>query len=929
MDYKDTLNLPSTGFPMKANLASKEVEILEKWKEMDLYGQIDKAGEGKEKYILHDGPPYANGNIHAGTALNKILKDIVVKSRSMAGYHSPYVPGWDCHGLPIEHAVDKKIGKDAENLSVNEKREMCRQFADKFVNIQREEFKRLGVLADWDNPYLTMNPEYEIGILRELQKLVEKGVVYRDFKPVHWCSSCKTALAEAEVEYADKKSPSIYVKFKVDTADSEKLGLPADSTYAVIWTTTPWTLPANLAISVHPDFKYQAVEVEGETLILAEPLVESLMAVFGHKEYTTTKTFAGTELENVKTTHPFLDRVSSLILGTHVTMEQGTGMVHTAPGHGQDDYVVGQRYGLEVYNPVNSSGVFMDDTPHVAGLHVWKANDVVIDLLKERGSLLARKDVTHSYPHCWRCRKPIIFRATAQWFISMAKNGLRDKSLEIIQQVKWVPRWGQDRIYGMVQNRPDWCISRQRVWGAPIPAFICSNCGEATLESAALSAVVDILEKEGIDAWFEQPASHFMAEGAKCSKCGGAEFEKSKDILDVWFDSGVSHAVALERNPKLAWPADLYLEGSDQHRGWFHTSLLESVGVRSKAPYKAVLTHGYVVDGAGKKMSKSLGNDVPPQKIIDKYGAEIVRLWVSSEDYREDIRLSDEILSRLTEAYRKIRNTIRFMLGNISGMDPVADYVPFEERVELDRVIMIRFHRLCRKIAQAFNEYEFHAFYHGVHNFCVLDLSAFYLDIIKDRLYTYPANSHGRRSAQSSLLDITRGMLRLMAPVLSFTAEEAWWSMDPEGGKEPSVHMAPAPETHLADVDNSLADQWDRILLIRGEISAALEIARRDKFIGHSLDAKVELSAFQSDHELLDKRKVDLPFIFIVSQVELLDHPSEGDGAYISQKAPGLTVKVARAHGTKCARCWNYSETVGASAAHPAACSRCAGHLVG
>ncbi|MDH5510855.1 MAG: isoleucine--tRNA ligase [Nitrospinota bacterium] len=929
MDYKDTLNLPSTGFPMKANLAVKEVEILEKWTQMDLYGRIDKAGKGKKKYILHDGPPYANGNIHAGTALNKILKDIVVKSRTMAGYHSPYVPGWDCHGLPIEHAVDKKIGKDAEKLSVNEKREMCRQFADKFVNVQREEFKRLGVLADWENPYLTMNPDYEIGILRELQKLVEKGSVYRDFKPVHWCSSCKTALAEAEVEYADKTSPSIYVRFKVHNADAEKLGLSAESTYAVVWTTTPWTLPANLAISVHPDFKYMAVETEGGTLIVAEPLVESLMGAFGISDYKIVQTFAGSELENVKTTHPFLDRVSALILGTHVTMEQGTGLVHTAPGHGQDDYVVGQRYGLEVYNPVNSSGVFMEETPHVAGLHVWKANEVVIDLLKERGALMARLDISHSYPHCWRCRKPIIFRATAQWFISMTKNDLRKKSLDIIRKAQWIPKWGEERIFGMVESRPDWCISRQRVWGAPIPAFICSNCGDAILDADALTAVVDILEREGVDAWFGQPASHFMADGAKCSKCGGAEFEKSQDILDVWFDSGVSHAVAMESNPKLGWPADLYLEGSDQHRGWFHTSLLESVGVRSQAPYKAVLTHGYVVDGAGKKMSKSLGNDVPPQKIIDKYGAEIVRLWVCSEDYREDIRLSNEILSRLTEAYRKIRNTVRFMMGNISDLDADKGYIPVKERLELDRVIMIRFHKLCRRIAKAFEDYEFHVFYHGLHNFCVLDLSAFYLDIIKDRLYTFPKDSHGRRSAQSTLDDLTRGMLRLMAPVLSFTAEEAWWSMDQSGDRVSSVHMASAPAMDLAEEEQPLAAEWERILLIRGEVSAALEVARRDKVIGHSLDARVELSTFQSDYELLDKRKADLPFIFIVSQVELLENPSEGEGGFISQKAPGLTVKVRKALGAKCARCWNYSQSLGSEQAHPTVCSRCAGHLAG
>ncbi|MDH4182858.1 MAG: isoleucine--tRNA ligase, partial [Nitrospinota bacterium] len=847
----------------------------------------------------------------------------------MGGYHSPYVPGWDCHGLPIEHNVDKSLGKDAEKLPATEKRAKCREYAGKFVDIQREEFKRLGVLGDWDNPYLTMSHDYEVGILRQLAKLVEKGSVYRDFKPVHWCPSCKTALAEAEVEYADRRSPSIYVLFQVVAEDAVELGLPADSTYMAIWTTTPWTLPANLAISVHPDFTYKAVEAADKTMLMAEPLVEACMAAFGMSDYKTVKSFKGSELERVKTIHPFLDKNPPLILGAHVTMEQGTGCVHTAPGHGQEDYVVGQRYGLEVYNPVDPSGVFMEDTPHVAGLFVLKANDVVIDLLAQRGALLAKQEITHSYPHCWRCRKPIIFRATAQWFISMEKNSLRNKSLQTIRKTQWIPKWGEERIYGMVENRPDWCISRQRVWGAPIPAFHCQKCGEASLTADALARVIDILEKEGVDAWFDKPAAHFLAKGFKCKKCGGAEFDKARDILDVWFDSGVSHAVALEPNPGLSWPADLYLEGSDQHRGWFHTSLLESVAVRGAAPYKAVLTHGYVVDGSGKKMSKSLGNDVPPQKIIDKYGAEIIRLWVSSEDYREDIRLSDEILSRLTEAYRKIRNTIRFMLGNVSDLTSAKQVVPFDQRTELDRVILIRFHKLCQRIAQAFEEYEFHVFYHALHNFCVLDLSAFYLDIIKDRLYTFPKESHGRRSAQSTLLDLTHGMLRLIAPVLSFTAEEAWQSLGPAIKVEPSVHLAKKPDVDLAGVDEPLVAEWDRIAIIRGEVSAALETARRDKVIGHSLDAMVELSAFQSDFELLEKRKSELPFIFIVSQAALLEQPAQGEGVYISQNAPGLTVKVVKAEGKKCARCWNYSQTVGADSAHPLACARCVGHMAG
>ncbi|MBF0634058.1 MAG: isoleucine--tRNA ligase [Nitrospinae bacterium] len=925
MDYKDTLNLPVTDFPMKANLAAKELEILQKWSETGLYGKIRGARAGAERFILHDGPPYANGNIHSGHALNKILKDIIVKVKTMSGYDAPYVPGWDCHGLPIEHQVDKLLGKAKRDMTPVQIREKCREYAEKYVGIQREEFVRLGVLGDWDSPYLTMSRDYEVGTVKEFARFVANGGLYRGFKPVHWCPSCRTALAEAEVEYADKTSPSVFVKFKLDGTATAKLGLPAGSTSVVIWTTTPWTLPANLGVSVHPDFVYTAVKVGEETLIVAEELLASCMKAFGAVEHSIVKTFKGSEFDRLNAIHPFLDKTSLMMVGTHVTLEQGTGLVHTAPGHGQEDYVIGQQYGLTVYNPVDENGKFIADTPHFAGLKVWDANSAVIELLKERGALLAKSDLTHSYPHCWRCRNPVIFRATAQWFISMEKNNLRTKALEAIRGVRWLPAWGMERILGMVENRPDWCLSRQRTWGVPIIAFYCEKCGETRLNETTASNVISVMEKDGVDAWFSREAKDLLPAGSKCDKCGGTEFVKGGDILDVWFDSGVSHAMVLEDGKRLAWPADLYLEGSDQHRGWFHTSLLESVGTRGKAPYREVLTHGYVVDGAGKKMSKSLGNVIAPQTIIDKHGAEIVRLWVASEDYREDIRLSNDILARLTEAYRKIRNTVRFMLGNLNDFDPEKDTVPLASRPELDRVIMYKFQKLVTKVVDAYTRYDFHVFYHAVHNFCVTDLSAFYLDIIKDRVYTYPKTSDGRRSAQSALHELTVGLLTLMAPVLSFTAEEAWGHLPGKSGKPgDSVHLATFPKAEASAESESLIAEWDRIIEIRGEVTRTLELSRRDKLIGHSLDAKITLKVSEGDSFRLEydskgkKRSDDLPFIFIVSQVVIADRDS------------GATeVKVEKAEGAKCERCWNYSQSVGESKEHPVVCHRCAGHLAG
>jgi isoleucyl-tRNA synthetase len=926
MDYKETLNLPTTDFPMKANLPVREGEILAVWEERRLYHAIRESRKGAPRFILHDGPPYANGNIHAGTALNKILKDIVVKAKTMSGVDAPYVPGWDCHGLPIELQVDKQLGKKKREMSQIAIREECRAYAMRFVNEQRNEFKRLGVLADWERPYLTLDKEYEVGIAKELARFVENDGLYRGNKPVHWCPSCVTALAEAEVEYADHTSPSIDVSFRLDDASADKLGLTG-VVNAVIWTTTPWTLPANLAVTLHPDFTYVALKVGEATYIVAEELAEPCMKRFGFADYKTVGAYRGAEFDGLLARHPFIDRTSRMIVGDHVTLEQGTGLVHTAPGHGQEDYVIGQRYGLEVYNPVNQYGIFVEGTPHVAGMKVWDANAAVIDLLAASGALLARRDIEHSYPHCWRCRGPIIFRATPQWFISMEKNDLRKNALAAIRQVNWIPKWGEERIFGMVENRPDWCVSRQRSWGVPIFAFICDGCGDAVLDKKIARRVVSIMESEGIDAWYAKGAKELLPDGVVCPSCGGSAFTQGGDILDVWFDSGVSHAVVVDADERLDWPADLYLEGSDQHRGWFHTSLLCSVGVRGVPPYRQVLTHGYVVDGHGKKMSKSIGNTILPQQIIDKYGAEVLRLWVSSEDYREDIRLSDEILKRLTDAYRKIRNTVRFLLGNLADFDPAAHTVPVAGRPEIDRFILSRFDELAAKVTEAYERYDFHVFYHAMHNFCVVDLSSFYLDIVKDRVYTYPAASPYRRSAQATMYELTVGMLKLMAPVLSFTAEEAWGHLPGDPAlREESIHLSLFPAVSGA-ADSRLAEEWERLLLIRSETLQALEIARREKVVGHSLDAKIVISAFKNDHQLLERRKEFLPFLFIVSQVELVSDPMDGAGAYKSEEAPGLTVMVEKASGAKCERCWNYSDDIGASVDHPTVCGRCVANL--
>ncbi len=929
MDYKETLNLPQTGFPMKANLTQREPEILARWKDEDLYGQIRGQSKGRPKYVFHDGPPYANGHIHMGHALNKILKDFIVRIKTMQGFDATFVPGWDCHGLPIEHQVAKEQRQKKLTPGKQEIRKLCRVYAEKFVDIQREEFMRLGVFADWHRPYLTMDYGYEATIVREFGKCVQSGLVYRGLKPVHWCTSCKTALAEAEVEYADHKSPSIYVKFPVSSKLKGGMqDLDPAKTAFVIWTTTPWTLPANLAVCLHPDFNYVAVEIGGENLVVAEDLLPALLAQWDVKEHTVAAKAKGSELEGVVCRHPFLEQDSRVILGGHVTLEQGTGCVHTAPGHGQDDYVVGQKYGLDTYNPVDDGGVFKDGVEFFAGQFVTKANPNIIARLEEVGALIHQETLKHSYPHCWRCRQPIIFRATHQWFISMEKNDLRKNALKAIRNVQWVPPWGEERIYSMVENRPDWCVSRQRAWGVPITVFCCDDCGEILRTPELFDHIVALVEKHGADHWFDKEAEDLLPAGMRCSCGAGAEsIRKENDILDVWFDSGVSHAAVLETDPNLQWPADMYLEGSDQHRGWFHSSLLESIGTRGKAPYRTVLTHGYVVDGKGKKMSKSAGNVIAPQKIIDQFGAEILRLWVASENYREDIRISQEILKRLTEAYRKIRNTFRFLLGNLSDFDPEKDAVDYEDMLEIDRYILYQFRGLNEKIASAFERYEFHVFFHAFNNFCVVDLSAFYLDIIKDRLYTYPKNSPGRRSGQTALHRLLVDMARLMAPILSFTAEEVWSYMPKSRDSRPSVHLSEFPDSSGYELDADTAKKWQVLVDLKGEVSKALEGFRQEKVIGHSLDAEVHLVLPPELRDILKDDFDELKYIFIVSHVEVVDRIDPAIRTTASEVLKGVVIGARAMAGSKCERCWNYFVEARDGGEHPTICSRCVKNL--
>jgi len=919
MDYKETLNLPETAFPMKGNLPQREPEMLKLWEETALYAKVEEAGKGRPRYILHDGPPYANGHIHIGHALNKILKDIVLKSKRMNGFDAPYVPGWDCHGLPIELQVEKNLGSKKHDVSKLQMRKLCREYAAKFVAIQRAEFERLGILGEWDTPYLTLQPGYEGTIARELARFAENGGLYKGKKPVHWCSSCGTALAEAEVEYAEHKSPSVYVKFAL----KEDLGavipeLAGKSASIVIWTTTPWTLPANLAVALHPELDYVALRVNGEILIVADGLKDSFLAEIGG-EGEPLATFPSTLLDHRLCRHPFYNQDSVVLLGEHVTLEAGTGCVHTAPGHGQEDYELGLREGLDIYNPVDNRGRFFDNIEFFAGQFVFDANKTVIEKLIEVGALLAQKEISHSYPHCWRCKKPIIFRATEQWFISMEKNDLRANALTQIESVNWIPKWGRERIHGMIENRPDWCVSRQRSWGVPITAFYCKSCGEVLADGSIMHHVADLFSEHGSDIWYDWDTERFLPKGTVCPSCGKGEFDKETDILDVWFDSGVSHAAVLELRPNLGSPADMYLEGSDQHRGWFHSSLLASVGTRGRAPYKNVLTHGFVMDGSGRKMSKSVGNVVAPEEVIKKFGADVLRLWVAAQDYRDDLRISQEILTRLSESYRRIRNTCRYILGNIHDFDPATHAVPYAEMPEIDRWAMHQLELLKEKVLASYSDCEFHVLYHAVNGFCTVEMSSFYLDILKDRVYTSKSSSLARRSAQTVMYTILDTLVRMVAPVLSFTAEEVWAVLP--GVREASVHLALFPALNPACKDELLASRFEKIMKVRAEVSKALELARVKKVIGHSLDAAVAIAATGETAELLREFQGELAGIFIVSKAEFVEGLS-GE-LYRAEGGDNLEILVSAAPGVKCERCWCYDEEIGRDAQHPTLCPKC------
>jgi isoleucyl-tRNA synthetase len=918
MDYRHTLNLPKTEFPMKANLPKREPEILALWEAKGIYRQITEIAKGRKKYILHDGPPYANGHIHLGTALNKILKDFVVKSKFMAGFDSRYVPGWDCHGLPVEHEVEKSLGSKKGDLSIVEIRKRCRDYATKFVGIQREEFKRLGVFGEWEDPYLTMNFAYQATIVREFGKFLLNGSVYKGKKPVHWCPTCKTALAEAEVKYEDHRSPSIYVKFKmVSDIGKDFPTLKGKPLHVIIWTTTPWTIPANLAIALHPDFTYVAVDIGGEVYILAEELLGSVMGKFGIRQYQVLEKFPGKRLEGLRCRHPFLDRDSIIILASYVTLDAGTGCVHTAPGHGQEDYESGVQYGLEIYSPVDDDGRFTKDVLYFAGQFVFDANEAVNRKLAEVGALLKVEVMVHSYPHCWRTNDPIIFRATEQWFISMEKTGLRKNALKAINEVTWIPPWGRDRIYGMVENRPDWCISRQRAWGIPITVFYCTACKQPLVNQGTIDHIARLFEVKGADIWFEMEANQLLPKGARCAQCGGKDFTKEMDILDVWIDSGVSWAAVLEKRSDLEFPANLYIEGSDQHRGWFNSSLLTSVGTRGCAPYLSVITHGFFVDGEGKKMSKSSGNVIASEEVIGQLGADVLRLWVAGEDYRDDIKISNEILKRLADAYFRIRNTYRFLLGNLYDFDPEKDRVPYHELHEIDQWALHQLQRLIGRVREAYERFEFHVVYHSVQNFCAVEMSALYFDILKDRLYTFSPNSRGRKSAQTTLDEILKALTCLMAPILPFSTEEVWKYIPQEEGKKESVHLASFPEVQSEYLDDTLNDRWEQIWEIRAIVTKALEEARKEKVIGLSLDAQVRLHLPEKILSFLKGYEKDLKSIFIVSSVVL--YPAVSG----TKDEKEIRVEVSRAEGKKCERCWNYDVTVGAHKEHQTICQRC------
>jgi isoleucyl-tRNA synthetase len=933
-EWKDTVNLPRTDFPMKANLPTSEPQTLARWAAMDLYGKIRDRRRGAPKFVLHDGPPYANGNIHIGTAFNKILKELVVKSRSMAGYDAPYVVGYDCHGLPIELQVDRELGSKKRQMSVADFCRACRAYAERFVGTMTEQFQRLGILATWDKPYLTMNFKYQAAIARAFGRFVEQGLVYKGKKPVHWCIHCRTALAEAEVEYEDHVSPSIYVEFPLATDSAAELGarvpaLAGEDVSVLIWTTTPWTIPSNLAIAFHPELDYAAYGIDGRTVIVAEALAPKVADAVGKSFAAPVARMKGEQLERIRFRHPLYTRDSIAVLGDYVTLDAGTGAVHTAPGHGSDDFNTGMKYGLDIYAPVGPGGHFLDTVEMFGGMRVFDATPKIEEALQSRGRLWHREPFTHQYPHCWRCHNPVIFLATSQWFIRLdgepviqsgdstgGTRTLRDAALDAVDNhVKWVPPWGHDRIYNMVANRPDWCISRQRVWGVPIPAVDCAACGEAIVTPALVEQTATVFESYGADAWYERPTADFVPAGLTCPKCGGTSFEREMNILDVWFDSGSSHEAVLSVRPELTWPADIYLEGSDQHRGWFQSSLLVGLGTRGRAPFREVVTNGFVVADDGRKMSKSLGNSLEPQDIIKQSGADILRLWVAMSDYTQDVRLSKEILARVVEAYRKIRNTLRYLVANLYDFDPGADVVDRSRFEEVDRYILARYADTADRILRAYEAHEYGTISQALNAFTTLDLSAFYADVSKDRLYTFAPRSRERRAAQSAMYIMVDGLTRLMAPILSFTSDELWRVIP--GRREESVHLALFPDRAdlLAFADADLLQRWTKITGLREQVLGQIEPLRKDKQIGSSLQAKAVVSGTEAELGFLLPHLGDLPMIFIVSEVELRPAPAGAE--------TGLRVAIERASGVKCERCWRYVRSVSSDPSWAGLCERC------
>lgn len=926
MDYNKTLNLPKTDFPMRAALPQREPVFLQDWEKNYLYKKLMEKNDGKPLFVLHDGPPYANGDIHLGTALNKVLKDFVVRYKNMTGFQSPYVPGWDTHGLPTELKARKKAGLDANTVIDDvELRNICRDFAMGYLNDQRDQFKRLGGIGEWENPYITLTKDFEAEQIKVFAQMASKGYIYKGLKPVYWCPECNTALAEAEIEYAEDPCHSIYVKFKVkdDRGKLATMGADLDKTYFVIWTTTTWTLPANVAICLGPDFDYSLVESAGEYFVMATELVDAAMSVKG-AAYTIMGTLKGTELEYITTQHPFLDRDSLVILGDHVTLESGTGCVHTAPGHGVDDFIVCKKYPqLPVVVPVSDQGVLTEEAGRFAGLSTEDANKPIAQYLEEHGALFALQKIIHQYPHCWRCKKPVIFRATSQWFCSI--EDFRESAIQAAEDVKWYPEWGKERLQSMIRERNDWCISRQRKWGVPIPVFYCQACGKEIIDNDAMQRIAAIFAEEGSDAWFTKTAQELLPAGFTCSHCGSEKgFDKEKDIMDVWFDSGSTHAAVLKKRPYLKWPADVYLEGADQYRGWFQSSLLTSVATGGKAPYKNIVTHGWVVDGEGRKQSKSLGNGILPSEIIEQYGADILRLWVASSDYHADIRISPEILKQLSDNYRKIRNTARYCLGNLYDFDPDTDMVDYDKLQSIDKYALMKLDQLLKVCRDAYEVYEYHIVFHAIHNFCVVDMSNFYFDVLKDRLYTECPGSVSRRAAQSVIYKILDALVLLLTPILAFTCDEIWKAMPHDKSRDPESPLfteIPKPGYIAADAD--FMSQWEKIHAVRDDVLKGLELARNQKVIGKSLEAKILLGAQGELFDFLMEIRDSLAEIFIVSAVEVTDARYDFKG-----EVDGLSIAVAKADGEKCERCWTYSSTVGTDNTHSTLCSRCA-HVMG